>query len=383
MRKVSELIAFIFLIGFIGLIMAIAVFLLTFDMAIVVFVAIVTIGSIVLKGIHIFNLLSSNIMKKTVWTFYSLCGAIVIGFVIYSGYMESLQVVSTQDVNLQHYEPFSNESELVTLDEEPTFQIDESPPRLDGATALYPVYAAFAEAVYPEDNYNPYESEVRSSQTDGAFRHFARGEADVIFTAEPSTTQKRMIEDMDQDYQMTPIGKESFVFFTHADNPVETLTVEEIQGIYSGEITNWSEVGGDDQEIKAFQRPEGSGSQSAMVRFMAGHSLMDPPSDEVVSGMGGVIEETEEYHNHRYAIGYTFRYFATEMVDRGKIDFIGIDGVYPDQQSIRDGSYPVSDVFYAIYSEDEHEKVEPFVEWILSEQGQRIIDETGYASVEE
>ncbi|WP_279401693.1 substrate-binding domain-containing protein [Piscibacillus salipiscarius] len=75
-----------------------------------------------------------------------------------------------------------------------------------------------------------------------------------------------MFEREDKALNMTPIGREAFVFFVHADNPVDSLKVEEIQGIYSGNITNWKEVGGEDVEIRAFQRPEGSGSQTMLKR---------------------------------------------------------------------------------------------------------------------
>ena len=52
------------------------------------------------------------------------------------------------------------------------------------------------------------------------------------------------------EYHLTPIGREAFVFFVNSRNPVTELTVDEIQGIYTGEITNWREVGGEDQSIR-------------------------------------------------------------------------------------------------------------------------------------
>lgn len=76
---------------------------------------------------------------------------------------------------------------------------------------------------------------------------------------------------------------------------MESLTTQQIQDIYSGNITNWKDVGGNNERIRAFQRPEGSGSQSALLRFMEGKKLMSPPQKDVASGMGDIVTETAEY----------------------------------------------------------------------------------------
>ncbi|WP_188208129.1 PstS family phosphate ABC transporter substrate-binding protein [Alkalibacillus aidingensis] len=349
------------------------------------FIAGVALGSIILVNLRLFNAFNKKLYKKIAWSFYGLCAIMLVSYIGYSYYLESIQVVSTQDVDLREYEPFSSNTKVVELEDEATFQINHNPPKLDGSTALYPVYAAFAQAVYPEGDYDPYSpsSEVKSTQTDGAYQRLIDGEVDIIFAPEPSSNQKRKIENSNLDVKWTPIGREAFIFFTHSDNPVDRLTTEEIQGIYAGEITNWSEVGGRDQEIKAFQRPENSGSQSALRSFMGTKQLMKPPQDDVVSAMGGIVEQTQDYHNHRYAIGFSFRFFASEMVDRGRIEFIEIDGVYPDQESVRDGSYPIASEFYAVTADSDNEHVEGFLEWMKSEQGRWIIDQTGYAPVVE
>ncbi|MGG0719563.1 substrate-binding domain-containing protein [Robertmurraya massiliosenegalensis] len=94
------------------------------------------------------------------------------------------------------------------------------------------------------------EGEVVSNQTRGAFDRLLNGEADIIFVAHPSESQMRRAEQLGIQLNLTPIGREVFVFFVHSKNPVDKLTIDEIQGIYSGKITNWSEVGGKDEEIR-------------------------------------------------------------------------------------------------------------------------------------
>ncbi|MDV2887769.1 substrate-binding domain-containing protein, partial [Alkalihalophilus pseudofirmus] len=87
---------------------------------------------------------------------------------------------------------------------------------------------------------------------------------------------------------MTPIGKEAFVFFVNPKNSVNDLQVSEIKGIYSGNIKNWSKLGGKNDRIIAFQRPKNSGSQTLLEKIMGNTPIMEPLKEEVREGMGGI-----------------------------------------------------------------------------------------------
>ncbi|WP_208586325.1 PstS family phosphate ABC transporter substrate-binding protein [Gracilibacillus suaedae] len=343
------------------------------------FIPIVTIGLIIISILLIYEKWKKRAVKIISIAFLLLAGIAVGSYEGYQYYLRSLEIVSTQDVDLGDYQPFAENTQAVTLGEESTLQIEENLPRLDGATALYPVYAAFAQAVYPDKEYLVSNSEVISSQTSGAFDNLIDGAIDIAFLAEPSEEQYQQAERKNVDLSTTPIGREAFVFFVHHDNPVESLTVEEIQGIYAGDITNWKELGGDDEEILAFQRPEGSGSQSALIRFMDGKSLMDPPADEIVTGMAGIIRETLDYRNKGNAIGYSFRYFSQEMVENGDIKHVPVNDVAPTKENIQNHTYPVVAEFYAITAGSDNPNVSPFIEWMQSPQGQSLVEQTGYA----
>ncbi|HWO75421.1 MAG TPA: PstS family phosphate ABC transporter substrate-binding protein [Bacillus sp. (in: firmicutes)] len=346
------------------------------------FYIIITIGLIIIAILAIYGQLKKKIPKMGTIVFLILCAISWAAFEGYQTYLKSLEVVSTQDVDLSAYRPFIENTKAVSLGEESTFKIEDNLPKLDGATALYPVYSAFAQAVYPEKEYSLENSEVVSNQTSRAFDRLLNGEADIIFIAQPSQGQMDMAKRMGIELHMTPIGREAFVFFVHSDNPVDELTIEQIQGIYSGKITNWNQVGGKDEEIRAFQRPEGSGSQSALLNLMGNTPLMDPPSEDIVSAMGGIIRETTNYQNRTNAIGYSFRFFSQQMVQDGKIKFIAVEGVEPSKENIKNGTYPIIGEFYAITSSTGNPHVEEFIEWMQSEQGQKIIDLTGYVPVD-
>ncbi|SEN71787.1 phosphate transport system substrate-binding protein [Mesobacillus persicus] len=370
-------------VGFVGLVATIFASLSRNAEFYSAFVPAVTVGIIITIILAIYGKLKEKIPKVSMLIFAILAVLSVSAFEGYQAYLHSLEVVSSQDVDLSEYRPFIDGSKAVRLDEDSTFKIEDNLPSLDGATALYPVYAAFAQAVYPEKEYDLYNSEVVSSQTSHAFDRLVKGEVDIVFMAHPSEKQMKGAERNGVELSLTPIGREAFVFFVHNNNSVEELTVEQIQRIYSGKITNWKEVGGTDEEIRAFQRPEGSGSQSALISVMDGIPLMDAPSEDIVSAMGGIIKETTNYRNRTNAIGFSFRHFSQEMVHDGKIKNIAVEGVLPTKENIQNESYPIVDQFYAITAGSENPHVEAFIKWMQSDQGQKIVDLTGYVPLTE
>lgn len=137
-------------------------------------------------------------------------------------------------------------------------------------------------------------------------------------------------------------------------------------------------IGGKNDEIRAFQRPEDSGSQTMFIKFMGDSEIQEPEIEEVAEGMGGIIEEVASYRNYKNAIGYTFRFYSTEMVRNDKIKLISIDGIEPSIKNIRTGNYPLASEFYAVTAGTENLNVQPFIEWILSEEGQKLVEETGF-----
>lgn len=168
----------------------------------------------------------------------------------------------------------------------------------------------------------------------------------------------------------------------HKDNPIDSLTTEQIQGIYSGKIKNWKEVGGNDEKIVAFQRNEGSGSQSMLIRFMDGKELMKAPSEQVNSLMSGIIEQVSDYRSTTASIGFSYRYYVEGIIKNPDIKIIKVDGVAPTQETIKTNKYPIVTPIYAVtYQGNENKNVDLLLQWILLKEGQEIIEKTGYAGL--
>lgn len=296
------------------------------------------------------------------------------------------------------YTVYSDNSKLAVLTEESELIIEneEDMPILDGAEACYPLYAAFARAAYKdidiiekewiEKGENIWKNGriVSFTNSINAFDRLIYGEKDVdmFFGAKPSTSQLEEAQRVNVELDITPIAKEAFVFFVTEDNPVDNLSSEDIKAIYHGEITNWKDLGGKDEEILAFQRPKNSGSQTMMEYFMGDISLKEPQTYEVVGAMEGVITKVAQFNSEKGAMGYSFRYFVEELNQEKNVKLLSVDGISPSIENIENGTYPlVTNVCLITRKDDSNPYVEKMKEFILSDQGQRIVKETGYSRV--
>ena len=321
-------------------------------------------------------------------------------YTAWGAWNDSIPTLDDRSLLLEQYQPFGENTRTARLDAPASLRFDDFTARrlkLDGATALYPVYAAFVQAVYPEGDYplhsagsdSPYAGTVRCTNTVNAYDRLLRREADVIFAAAPSADQLAQAEETGMKLHFTPIGREAFVFFVNSRNPVTGLTVEEIQGIYSGSITNWSQLGGENWSIRPFQRAANSGSQSALERLMEGLPLLEPEQEDRISAMDGIIHQVASYRNYKNAIGFSFRYYATEMVTSEEIRLLALSSVSPTPETIRDGTYPLSSCFYAVTAapaglpapRETDPKLDAFLDWICGEEGQLLVERTGYVSL--
>ena len=283
-------------------------------------------------------------------------------------------------VDVAKYLPHNPDSDLVKIDS--SLKLNDNLPVLDGAAALLPVYAAFVQNVYPEgsvtfeggefsdDNFYgenfAKNSKMQYKNTVRGYKAIVDGTTDILFCASPSDEQVQYAKDNGVELKYVPIGKEAFVFFVNKNNPVDNLTAEQIRKIYSGEYKNWKEVGGANRVINPITRLEGSGSQSAMNAFMG----------ETEYGMKSPFAMTGA------SLGFSFRYYMDGIVDNENVKMLSLNGVYPSKENIENDSYPVIAQFYAIYRADnENENIPVLIDWILSDEGQTIIEETGYVRI--
>ena len=259
----------------------------------------------------------------------------------------------------------------------------ENFPRLNGSTSTVPLGQAIASVLLGESREDVSDL-TQFSKTTQSYRDLMWGNADLLIAAEPAEVIWQEKAEQNFDWNMEPFAVDALVFVVNADNPVDCLTTEQVQKIYIGEITNWSEVGGDDLPIVPFQRNAEAGSQTAMLKLvMKDLPMMDAPVDYVRGEMGDLIEAVAAYDGTPAAIGYTVYYYANDMKMADGLKILSIDGVEPCADTIRSGAYPFLNNYYVLTAaglpEDAPAKI--LYDWILSEAGQKLVAHEGYVSV--
>ena len=255
-------------------------------------------------------------------------------------------------------------------------------PRLDGSTSTVPLAQAMCAVLLGEDQEHTAQL-IHFSRTTQSYYNLMNGNADLLLAAEPTP---EVMEELDQrnSWYMTPFAIDALVFVVNQNNPVDSLTVEEVQKIYTGEITNWSQVGGEDLDIVPFQRNKGAGSQNMFEKLvMDGRTPMDPPSTWTADSMSGLLDAVREYDNSAAALGYTVYYYANDMEMARGLKVLAIDGVSPSAQAIRDQEYPFLNPYFVVIPKDlpRDDPARILYDWVLGPDGQKLAALEGYVPV--
>ncbi|MGL4730776.1 MAG: phosphate ABC transporter substrate-binding protein [Clostridium sp.] len=168
----------------------------------------------------------------------------------------------------------------------------------------------------------------------------------------------------------TIIAYDGIVVITNNTNKVENLTLEQLKGIYTGKITNWKEIGGDDRPIVVVSREDGSGTRSAFQEILD-FKADELTKDAIITDGNGSIKNIVK--NNGNAIGYISFEYIDDTINTEKID-----GVEPIEQNVLDNKYKLSRPFIVVYKEDNFNKVDKgFLDFILSPKGQEIVKSSG------
>ena len=118
-----------------------------------------------------------------------------------------------------------------------------------------------------------------------------------------------------------------------------------------------------------------------MLRFMGDVAIMDPEIKEI-RGMGSIIEQVADYKSKSGSIGFSFRFYVEGIIKNPDIKMIAVDGVAPTVENVKNNKYPIIAPVHAVtYAGNTNENVDKLLKWMLSEEGQYIIEETGYVGI--
>ena len=261
----------------------------------------------------------------------------------------------------------------------------ETMPRLDGSTSTAPLAIAVCKAILGESEEEVADL-VQFSKTTRSYLNLLHGEADLLIVGEANEEVMKEKEALGFEWLREPFATDAFVFVVNENNPVDSITVEQARKIYTGEITNWKELGGEDRPITALQRNQGAGSQTLMEKLvMQGEPMMEAPTEYIVATMGQLMTAVKSYDGSADAIGYSVYYYAEEMKMARGLKLLKLEGVEPNPDTIREEVYPLVNPKYIVIPADAAEDApnRQLFDWLLSPGGQKMIAEEGYVSVME
>ena len=176
-------------------------------------------------------------------------------------------------------------------------------------------------------------------------------------------------EEKDSDLQELIIAYDGIVVVTHPSNPIKNLTMEQVKQIFTGEVTNWKELGGEDMEIVVVSREDGSGSRDAfqeIVGYQSGQLI----KNAIVASGNGNIKTTVAMNKH--AVGF----ISFEYIDES-VSALSINGVEAKAENVLAGQYELSRPFLFVHKEDVSEAAKQFMAFILTPEGQKVVESAG------
>jgi phosphate transport system substrate-binding protein len=251
-------------------------------------------------------------------------------------------------------------------------------PRIDGSTATIPLISAVRAVLLGI----PREDDITVSGTDNAYARLIEGNTDVLLVYAPAQNTLDLAKEQGVELEMVPIGKDALVFLVNVKNPVKSLTPEQLVAVYSGDVTNWKDVGGADAGILAYQRQLMSGSQTMMNKLvMKGTPMAEAPTEFVIGDMGGLVDAVAVFDGAENAIGYNVYYYVSRMKLDEHIRLLDVGGVTPSTETIASGAYPFVNDFYAVIRADAPKGSPQRVlfDWMVTAEGQSLVVHEGYA----
>ncbi|MDD6278743.1 MAG: phosphate ABC transporter substrate-binding protein [Oscillospiraceae bacterium] len=232
----------------------------------------------------------------------------------------------------------------------------------DGSTSMEEVIGALGEA-FKEKNtdcqftYNP-------TGSGSGITAVAEGRCDIGLSS-----RKLKDEEKAQGLSETVLAYDGIAVIVNPSNPVADLTVDQIAGIYTGEITNWSELGGSDLEIVLIGREAGSGTRDGFESVTGTEDACKYRQE--LTSTGDVITTVGSNEN---AIGY-----ASLAAVKDSVKAVSVGGVAPSAETIKDGSYAVQRPFMLITKDDKKlsETAQKFFDYALSDEAKSIIENAG------
>ena len=218
---------------------------------------------------------------------------------------------------------------------------------ISGSTSIGPLMEKIQEK-YEEEN-SGVTLEIQQNGSGAGIKDVISGISEI------GMSSRELKDDEKTSVQGTIVAYDGIALLVNPENPVKNISLEDVKKIYTGEITNWKELGGDDSTIVVVSREEGSGTRDAFQEIV-GYESEELLKDATISDGSGAVKTTVA--GNKNAIGFA----SFEYIDN-TVAALNIDDVEPTADNVKSGSYKISRPFILVTKEDS-----------LTEDGQKLID---------
>lgn len=238
---------------------------------------------------------------------------------------------------------------------------------ISGSTSVGPLMLKVQEK-YEEENSNVI-LEVQENGSGAGIKDVQNGVSEI------GMSSRELKEEEKSSVDGTIICYDGIALIVHPENKVENITLEQIKDIYTGKITNWKEVGGDDAPIVVISREEGSGTRSAFQEIV-GYESEELVKDASISDGSGNVQASVA--GNKNAIGFvSFEYINDSVKD------LTVNEVEPIAANVKSGDYKLSRPFILLTKKDTiTEEGQKVIDYVLSPEGQQIVEENKLITLE-
>jgi phosphate transport system substrate-binding protein len=240
---------------------------------------------------------------------------------------------------------------------------------IKGSSTLLPILERCAE------EFNKIHKNVRVTVAGGGsslgIKSVAIGEADIgASSREIKKSEIEQYGDIFIDHKIALDGIAIIVSKSIYDYGITDITMDQLRGIYNGSISNWQMLGGPNKKIFVNEREEGSGTRDTFMKILG----LEETIAQKASSANSLVKQAVAGSN--VAIGYVGLGYVGDETPALKIN-----GVYPSPQAIKNETYPLSRSLHLFTKGEPKGEVEEFIKFIMSSEGQAIVEEEGFISI--
>ncbi len=242
--------------------------------------------------------------------------------------------------------------------------------KITGSGSTYPALESLVSA-YEAENQAAEITFLPQSQSDSGIVAVNQGLVNL-----GGVSRKLKPQEKSDSIEYRELAKDALVVATHSSvEDVTNLNTEQLKGIYSGEITNWQEVGGPNAEIVVLDRPEDESGKRLLREYYLGKELKNAPEAIIMRQEGELIEAVEDT---AYSIGAFSLAYA--IANDLSVNRLSLDGVEPTAANVKANKYEMVRNIGIIYNPKPSKETQKFLDFIFSEEGAKQLQENGFIS---